>query len=104
MTDITVEARQLIDAGGWLEMEDHDEMFLLRRFSDQEQAVKDTGNPAVPFRLSQIHLRVSRPEHEGFATLEAALTEADVWRREKKVEPDEETQKEFTAARRRLRT
>lgn len=92
MTDISTEARQIIDAGGF-DNEGGDLLFLRRFFDDQEQAILEPENgPRGMFRLSQVKHRdyLSKPKQKDFDTLEAALTEADTWQRDVRVGEDPE--------------
>ena len=99
MADITVETQALIDAGGF-DDEGGDLLFLRRHFDDQEQAILEPKNgPTGTFRLSQIQHRnfLSKPRQQDYATLEEALAEAEVWRRDVKVGEDAEMREEWNA-------
>ena len=96
MTSLTDEAQSLVETGGWDDIGGGGELFLMRRFDDQEQAIRTPVGNKGAFKLSQINSQYPTTSTvEVFQTLEEALTEAESWRRKVKVTPTPEVLKKW---------
>ena len=86
MTEISDKTQALIEAGMWVDTGEDDRMFLQRSFHGTRQAVyKPTDRNETVFRLSEMETRdgyLTPSRQQDFATLEEALTLANIWRQE----------------------